>query len=293
MIRRLRRSRIFGTNRRRAVLALVITVLTIFPVYFMVSGALSHPDIFITRLGGQTEGGLVDILFPRPPILQHFQTVLADELFRRYMINSLIVATITTALAILVCTLGAYSLARLRFPGSNSIGRIALLTYTVPSVLLLIPLFKIVVGVGINDSLTSLVLTYTTFAIPFSLWMLRAFFQSLPPELEDAAMVDGAGRLGALFRVILPLSVPGIAATALFAFILAWNEFLFALIFTSSDDVRTLPIGVALTMTREQTAVDWATAMAASTVSSLPIFIIVMLGQRGFVRGLTAGGVKG
>ena len=283
----------FQRHGRRAVLAVAITITTVFPIYFMISGALSPPDVFITRLGGHTEGGLLDVLFPRPPVLEHFVTVLADRLFLRYMANSLIVASITAALAILVCTLGAYSLARLRFPGSNFIGRIALLTYTVPSVLLLIPLFKIVVGIGINDSLTSLVLTYTTFAIPFSLWMLRAFFQSLPPELEDAAMVDGAGRLGALFRVILPLSMPGVAATALFAFILAWNEFLFALIFTSSDDVRTLPIGVALTMTREQTAVDWATAMAASTVSSLPIFILVMLGQRGFVRGLTAGGVKG
>ena len=281
----------WGANR--AVLAVIITVTSIFPVYFMVSGSLSSPEIFITRMGGQTEGGILDILFPRPPVLEHFVTVWSDEIFRRYMFNSLLISSITTALAILVCTFGAYSLARLRFPGSNYIGRVALLTYTVPSVLLLIPLFKIIVAVGINDTLTSLILTYTTFAIPFSLWMLRAFFQSLPPELEDAAMVDGAGRVGALFRVILPLSMPGIAATALFAFILAWNEFLFALIFTSSEHVRTLPIGVALTMTREQTAVDWATAMAASTISSLPIFIVVLLGQRGFVRGLSAGGVKG
>ena len=195
--------------------------------------------------------------------------------------------------SVTIATLGAYSLARLRFPGSEVLGRFVLLTYTIPSVLLLIPLFKIVVTLNLANNLIALVITYTTFSVPFCLWLLRSYFQSLPRDLEDAAMVDGASRLGALFRVILPLSVPGIVATGLFAFILAWNEFLFALVFTTTSDVKTLPIGVSTTFTAEQTATDWAVAMSASTLSAVPIFIIVLFLQRGLVRGITAGAVKG
>ena len=193
-----------------------------------------------------------EILLPRAFIGDHLAVVAFDPVFLRFALNSLIVATGTTIVSITVATLGAYSLARLRFPGSESIGRFVLLTYTVPSVLLLIPLFKIVVTLNLANNLIALVITYTTFSVPFCVWLLRSYFQSLPRDLEEAAMVDGASRLGALFRVILPLSVPGIVATALFAFILAWNEFLFALVFTTTSDVKTLPIGVSTTFTAEQ-----------------------------------------
>ena len=273
-------------HRPRALLALVLSIISIFPIYFMVVGSISPVETFLNRRLGE-------ILLPRAFVGDHLAVVALDPQFLRFALNSLIVGTATTAIAIAVSTLGAYSLARLRFPGSESIGRFILLTYTVPSVLLLIPLFKIVVALNLANSLTSLIITYTTFSVPFCLWLLRSYFQSLPRELEEAAMVDGASRLGALFRVILPLSIPGIVATALFAFILSWNEFLFALVFTTTADVRTLPIGVSTTFTAEQTATDWAVAMSASTLSAVPIFIIVLVLQRGLVRGITAGAVKG
>ncbi len=273
-------------HRPRALLALVLSIISIFPIYFMVVGSISPVETFLNRRLGE-------ILLPRAFVGDHLAVVALDPQFLRFALNSLIVGTATTAIAIVVSTLGAYSLARLRFPGSESIGRFILLTYTVPSVLLLIPLFKIVVALNLANSLTSLIITYTTFSVPFCLWLLRSYFQSLPRELEEAAMVDGASRLGALFRVILPLSIPGIVATALFAFILSWNEFLFALVFTTTADVRTLPIGVSTTFTAEQTATDWAVAMSASTLSAVPIFIIVLVLQRGLVRGITAGAVKG
>ncbi len=264
-------------HRPRALLALVLSIISIFPIYFMVVGSISPVETFLNRRLGE-------ILLPRAFVGDHLAVVALDPQFLRFALNSLIVGTATTAIAIVVSTLGAYSLARLRFPGSESIGRFILLTYTVPSVLLLIPLFKIVVALNLANSLTSLIITYTTFSVPFCLWLLRSYFQSLPRELEEAAMVDGASRLGALFRVILPLSIPGIVATALFAFILSWNEFLFALVFTTTADVRTLPIGVSTTFTAEQTATDWAVAMSASTLSAVPIFIIVLVLQRGLVR---------
>ncbi len=273
-------------NRPRALLALVISIISIFPIYFMVVGAISPVEKFLNR-------DLEEILLPREFVGDHLAVVALDPVFLRFALNSLIVATATTVIAITVSTLGAYSLARLRFPGSEQLGRFVLLTYTVPSVLLLIPLFKVVVALNLSNTLISLIITYTTFAVPFCLWLLRSYFQSMPRELEEAAMVDGASRLGALFRIILPLSIPGIVATALFAFILSWNEFLFALVFTTSADVKTLPIGVSTTFTAEQTATDWAVAMAASTLSAVPIFIIVLVLQRGLVRGMTAGAVKG
>ena len=275
-----------GNHRPRAFLALVLSVIAVFPIYFMIVGSISPVATFLRR-------DLGEILLPRAFVGDHLAVVAFDPVFLRFALNSMIVATATTAVSVTIATLGAYSLARLRFPGSEVLGRFVLLTYTVPSVLLLIPLFKIVVALNLANSLIALVITYTTFSVPFCLWLLRSYFQSLPRDLEEAAMVDGASRLGALFRVILPLSVPGIVATGLFAFILAWNEFLFALVFTTTSDVKTLPIGVSTTFTAEQTATDWAVAMSASTLSAVPIFIIVLFLQRGLVRGITAGAVKG
>ena len=275
-----------ANHRPRAFLALVLSFIAVFPIYFMIVGSISPVETFLRR-------DLGEILLPRAFVGDHLAVVAFDPVFLRFALNSMIVATATTVISVAIATLGAYSLARLRFPGSEVLGRFVLLTYTVPSVLLLIPLFKIVVTLNLANNLIALVITYTTFSVPFCLWLLRSYFQSLPRDLEEAAMVDGASRLGALFRVILPLSIPGIVATGLFAFILSWNEFLFALVFTTTSDVKTLPIGVSTTFTAEQTATDWAVAMSASTLSAVPIFIIVLFLQRGLVRGITAGAVKG
>ena len=275
-----------ANHRPRAFLALVLSFIAVFPIYFMIVGSISPVETFLRR-------DLGEILLPRAFVGDHLAVVAFDPVFLRFALNSMIVATATTVISVAIATLGAYSLARLRFPGSELLGRFVLLTYTIPSVLLLIPLFKIVVTLNLANNLIALVITYTTFSVPFCLWLLRSYFQSLPRDLEEAAMVDGASRLGALFRVILPLSIPGIVATGLFAFILAWNEFLFALVFTTTSDVKTLPIGVSTTFTAEQTATDWAVAMSASTLSAVPIFIIVLFLQRGLVRGITAGAVKG
>ena len=275
-----------ANHRPRAFLALVLSFIAVFPIYFMIVGSISPVETFLRR-------DLGEILLPRAFVGDHLAVVAFDPVFLRFALNSMIVATATTVISVAIATLGAYSLARLRFPGSEVLGRFVLLTYTIPSVLLLIPLFKIVVTLNLANNLIALVITYTTFSVPFCLWLLRSYFQSLPRDLEEAAMVDGASRLGALFRVILPLSIPGIVATGLFAFILAWNEFLFALVFTTTSDVKTLPIGVSTTFTAEQTATDWAVAMSASTLSAVPIFIIVLILQRGLVRGITAGAVKG
>ena len=180
-------------HRPRALLALVLSIISVFPIYFMVVGAISPVEVFLNRK-------LEEILLPRAFVGDHLAVVAFDPVFLRFALNSLIVSVATTAIAITVSTLGAYSLARLRFPGGEVIGRFVLLTYTVPSVLLLIPLFKVVVALNLANTLISLILTYTTFSVPFCLWLLRSYFQSLPRELEEAAMVDGASRIGALLR---------------------------------------------------------------------------------------------
>ena len=175
-----------ANHRPRAFLALVLSFIAVFPIYFMIVGSISPVETFLRR-------DLGEILLPRAFVGDHLAVVAFDPVFLRFALNSMIVATATTVISVAIATLGAYSLARLRFPGSEVLGRFVLLTYTVPSVLLLIPLFKIVVTLNLANNLIALVITYTTFSVPFCLWLLRSYFQSLPRDLEEAAMVDGAG----------------------------------------------------------------------------------------------------
>jgi ABC-type sugar transport system, permease component len=201
------------------------------------------------------------------------------------------VAGITTAASILVSTFGAYALSRYQFRYKTLYDRSLLLVYMLPSVAIAIPMFMIIRSYGLLDTHSALILSYTTSTLPFSIWMLRGYFQSVPYSLEEAAMIDGASRLQALFRVVLPVSLPGIAAVAAFAFILAWNEFLFASTFIQSSHKYTLAVG--LRTFQQQFDVEFDLLMAASTISSIPIVVMFGFAQRFLVEGLTAGANKG
>jgi multiple sugar transport system permease protein len=211
--------------------------------------------------------------------------------FRSSMINSFVVALCTTVISLVIGTLGGYALARLRFPLRRFTLLSFLVTYMLPPIALLIPLYLLVSRFGLLDTKLGLVIVYCSLATPFSLWTMSNFLGSLPADLEEAARVDGCSRLGALFRVILPLARPGIVATGLFAFLLCWDEFMYALIFTSTPAAKTIPVAIAEFTGRN--AVDFGLIAAGGILASLPPVLLTLVFQRYLIEGLSAGAVKG
>lgn len=210
--------------------------------------------------------------------------------FRSAMVNSFIVGTGTVAISLTVGMLGGYALARLRFPLRRATLLSFLMTYMLPPIALIIPLYILMSRFGLLDTKLGLIIVYCSLVTPFSLWTMSNFFGALPVELEEAARVDGCTRLGALVRVILPLARPGIIATALFGFLLCWDEFLYALIFTSTSDAKTIPVAIAEFTGRN--AVDFGLIAAGGILASLPPLLITLVFQRYLIDGLSSGGVK-
>jgi multiple sugar transport system permease protein len=229
---------------------------------------------------------------PHAPTFENYRQLLVETPFLIYFRNSVIVATATTLIVIVVATLGAYGLARFRFAGRRLLAQAILFTYLLPSVVLVLPLYLLLARLGLVDTLFGLTVTYITFALPFALWLLRSFMVAIPVDLESAAQMDGASRMGAFFDVILPQMIPGIISTALFTFIAAWNEYLYALILMSHDENKTLPPGV-VTMLTSTFNVEWALLMAASVLMSIPVIIAFAFLQSHLTRGFGAGAVKG
>lgn len=226
------------------------------------------------------------------PTLAHFKEVLFNTHFGLYFRNSVFVAVGTTVIALVVATFSGYALSR--FPGFalvRGVGNMLIVSQMVPGVLLLVPLYILIRRLGLLDTFPALMLAYTTFMVPLCALMLRGFFDGIPRELEEAAELDGCSRLSMLVRVILPLSLPGLLATGLFAFVNAWNEFMFAYVLTNSDQHRTLTPGIMLFKGLYTT--DWGGLMAASVLAVLPVAVVFTWLQRFLVQGLTAGAVKG
>nr|WP_239542767.1 carbohydrate ABC transporter permease [Micromonospora terminaliae] len=207
------------------------------------------------------------------------------------MVNSFLVAAGTVVISLVVGVLGGYALARLRFPLRRVTLLSFLVTYMLPPIALIIPLYLLMSRLGLLDTRSGLIVVYCSLATPFTLWNMSTFFASLPVELEEAARVDGCGRLGALVRVMLPLSKPGILATGLYAFLLCWDEFLYALIFTSTAQAKTVPVAIAEFTGRN--AVDFGLIAAGGVLAALPPVVLAVLFQRYLVSGLAAGAVKG
>jgi multiple sugar transport system permease protein len=263
--------------------AWTVVLLIVFPLIWMV----------LTSIKPQTE------LFRIPPTIlpehvtfAHYWRLLTETPFLLYFRNSLVLAGSTTALVIVVATLGAYSLVRFSYPGRERLAQLVLFTYLLPSVVLIIPLYLMMVAAGLANTVASLVIVYTTFALPYALWLLRSFMAGIPEDLESAALVDGASRIGAFWDVIFPQALPGIISTALFTFILAWNEYLYALVLVNSDRVRPLTTGV-MNMLITSFNIEWSLLMAASVMMSLPLIVIFTFLQSYLTSGFGAGGVKG
>ena len=275
--------------RRRVALALynlavwAVVLAIAFPLFWMLSTALKP---------NQETFALPPTLLPVHPTLEQFTRLLRETPFATYFLNSVIVGLGTTMVVIVVAVLGAYGLVRFRFPGRELIAHLVLFTYLLPAVLLLLPLYVIMSRLGLANSLAGLVIAYTTFALPFALWLLRSFIASIPIDLEESAMIDGASRMRAFFEIVVPQALPGIISTALFTFILSWNEYLYALVFINVDTSKTLPPGV-LTMLNQNQNVEWALLMAASVLMSVPVLLAFAFLQSHLTRGFGAGAVKG
>jgi multiple sugar transport system permease protein len=231
------------------------------------------------------------IYVPRPFVWDNYLTLWTDTRFPLWLRNSVITAVVVTAITTVIAGLSGYAVARLRFPGRESVASLILILYLVPPALLFIPLYRVLTELGATNSLAALVLSYPTFTVPFCTWLLIGFFKALPKELEEAAFVDGATRTAALTRVLLPLAAPGIVASAIFAFTLSWNEFLYALIFIQDETVITVPVGLNLLIYGD--VFSWGQLMAASVITTLPVVALYMFIHRWMVEGLAAGSVKG
>jgi ABC-type glycerol-3-phosphate transport system permease component len=271
--------------RRAGVLypaAATLLVVGAFPLFWMLSTAFKPgSEIFATPPG----------LWPAKPTLENFRRLFTDTSFVTFFRNSVIVAMATVLLTLVVASLGAYGLTRYRFRGRETVAGLILLTYMFAPIMIIIPFYILVRQLGIVNTHLALVLSYTTFCLPFCLWVLRAFFASIPLELEEAALVDGAHRVKAVWYVVLPLALPGLIAAAIFTFILAWNDFLFALVLITSEELKTLPVGVNDLF--NATIVDWGMIMAAGVMITIPTVVFFSAVQRYLVQGWGAGGVKG
>jgi ABC-type glycerol-3-phosphate transport system permease component len=230
-------------------------------------------------------------LVPRTMVLDHYRALFTQREFWIPIRNSLVVAGSTTAFCVALGGLCAYALARLRFRGKAPLLGLILAVSVFPQISIVSPLYLLLRSLHLINTFPGLILPYLTFAMPLTVWLLVGFFRQLPGELEEAAMVDGAGRLRALWEIILPLALPGLATTAILTFVYSWNEFLFALSFTLGPERQTVPVAIALF--RGQYQVPWGQILAAAVVATAPVAVLVLAFQRRIVQGLTAGAVKG
>lgn len=270
--------------RRTAFYALVaaIILMAVFPFYYAV----------LTSFKSGTALFRVDY-WPTEISFANYAGIVSSGTFLRNLANSLLVATIVVAVSLLLAVTAAYALARVRFRGRGLLLLTILSVSMFPQIAVLAGLFELIRSVGIFNTLLALIFSYMIFTLPFTVWVLTTFMRDLPVEIEEAAIVDGATPWVIITRVFMPLMWPALVTTGLLAFIAAWNEFLFALTFTSSDSQRTVPVAIALLSGSSEYEIPWGNIMAASVIVTVPLVILVLIFQRRIVSGLTAGGVKG
>jgi multiple sugar transport system permease protein len=259
------------------------SVFCLFPFIWMVITALKPSE----EVRSTTPSFLI-----KNPTLENFQHLILNTGFLTYFKNSLFVGLAATILALVFSVFSAYALSRfMRFKGVKLVSVTMILSQMVPPVLLLVPLYIIMMQLGFLNTHIALIVAYTTFTIPLCTFMLTSFFSSIPEELEEAAEIDGCSKIGMIWRVILPISIPGLVSTSLFAFVNAWNEFMFGYVFINDDSLRTLTPGLSLFKGLYTT--DWGSIMSASVMSVLPVVILFLYLQKYLVEGMTAGAVKG
>jgi multiple sugar transport system permease protein len=265
------------------VLLAVLSLWTIFPFYWQLATSLRRDvDLYSSSLA----------LIPTSLTIEHYARVLGPQSpFAGQFVNSAIVGLAVTCVAVAIGALAAYALSRMRFFARGALARVLVYAYLAPGTMLFIPLFVMMNNLGLRDSLVGLSLAHLTFSVPFAAWLLMGYFKSIPVELEEAAMVDGASRLTALLRIVLPLSGPALVVVAVFAFTLSWNEFLYALVFVSPAELKTMTVGVFSELIRGD-IYYWGALMAGASIGSIPIVIAYVFFLDYYVSGLTSGAIK-
>lgn len=266
----------------RVLVLIPIFVFVVFPLYWVIIVSFKTTPQISER---------TSIFMPDPWTFDQYSSLLANTPFLTWFRNTAIVAVSSTGISVILASLAAYALTRLRFRGSGTLTTFLLITYLLPATMLFIPLYQTLTDLGVINSYGALILTYPTFLMPFATWVMMGYFRSIPVELEEAAMIDGASRLGAFWRITLPLAAPALGAVTLFAFTTAWNEFLFAFVFIFSESLRTLPVGLQSMIVGD--ILPWGQLMAASILMAIPVVVIYTFAQRFLAEGLTVGGVKG
>ena len=273
------------TQRIAAHVALLpFLIFALFPFYHMALTSLKQNRELYDR-------NAIPLLITKAPTLEHYTKLLWETAFLTWTKNSLLVTVLSTFVSVVIGTIAAYALSRLKFFAVETLGTAIFVTYLVPTSLLFLPLAQVVNWLGLGDSKWALVVTYPTFLVPFCTWLLMGYFRTVPKEVEECAMVDGATRIQALWRIVLPIAVPGLVCAALFAFTFSWNEFIYALTFTSSSDQITASVGVTSELIRGD-IYYWGSLMAGAVLASVPIVVLYVFFLDYYVSGLTAGAIK-
>lgn len=260
----------------------VLLLFTGFPFIWMAATAFkTSAEIFVYP----------PYLIPKNFTFENVQRLFENTRFVTYFKNSVYVSTMTVVLNLLIATPGAYALTRFRFFGREKIATVILFTYMFSPIMIIIPFYVLIRYLGLVNTHLALILAYTAFTLPFSLWMLRTFFQSIPLDLEEAALTDGASRAKAVFYVVLPTALPGVVATSIFTFILAWNDYIFVRILISSDELKTLSVGIADLY--NSSVIDWGMIMSGCMLIIVPVVVVFSYLQKYLVAGWGTGGVKG
>ena len=264
----------------------VFVLFTLFPFYWMaVTAVRPDPELYRSwRAANATPFWTLD------PTIEHFKGLLESTEFLQWLWNTLMIATVSTIISLICGMFAGYALARLKFRGSEFLGTAIFITYLVPQTLLFIPLADIIRNMQLGNTPWALMLTYPTFLIPFCTWLLMGYFKTIPRELEECARIDGATRFGAMVRIIFPVAVPGILSAGIFAFTLSWNEFIYALVFLSSVEEKTVPVGVVSELIRGD-IFFWGQLMAGALLGSVPVALAYSFFVEYYVSGLT-GAIK-
>ncbi len=259
-------------------------IIAVFPIYWMAITAFKQdPDLY--RMEN------IPFWFNLAPTLKHFDFLFHNTYYGDWIVNTMAIAALVALITLVTAVPAGYALARLRLPGAENLGIAIFLTYLVPAIILFIPLSRVVSMLGLQDSWWALVVVYPTFSIPFCTWLLMGFFKTVPTELEDAARVDGCGQLGALVRIVLPVSVPGMITSVIFAFTLSMQDFLYALAFVSVSDQKPVPLGVATDLIRGD-VYYWGSLMAGALLVGVPVAIVYNFFLDRFITGITGGALK-
>lgn len=262
-------------------LVVALVLFAVFPLFWLITSSLKLP--------GELYKFPVTF-FPRHVSWKFYETVLTLTYFPRYFANSLVVALATTAVTVAVAAMGAYSIVRYQHWLSTLLARAILFAYLFPRILLVIPFFILLLQIGLVNTRTGLTVSHVVFTLPFALWFLVGYFKTIPREVEEAARIDGAANITIFLRIVLPLARPGLVAAAIFTFINSWNEFLFALVLTTAQDVQTISVGLYGLVGGE--TMEWGQMLAASTLVILPVLIFFLLIQRNLAEGLTGGAIR-